>query len=174
MNRLNTPILVAILTLSLAGTAGAGVEKRAWGEFEGSPVTLYTLTNGKNMTLRVTDYGATLVGIDVPDRSGRVSDVTLGFDDLKGYLEHRFIGSTVGRYGNRIAKGVFTLEGTEYKLAVNNGPNHLHGGKRGFDTFVWKSEVTDDKAGPSVRFSRVSPDGEEGYPARLTRASRMR
>src|SRR4029450_6540644 len=99
------PSLVSLLPLSLAGTAGAGVEKRAWGEFEGAPVTLYTLTNGKNMTLRVADYGATLVGIDVPDRSGRGGEVTRGFDDLKGSLEHRFIGSTVGRYGNRIAKG---------------------------------------------------------------------
>lgn len=160
-------LLVGLITLLSCHAACAGVETRAWGEFEGSPVTLYTLKNASGMTVRVIDYGATLVGIDVPDRAGKVNDVTLGFDELDGYVKHRFIGSTVGRYCNRIANGLFTLDGKEYKLAVNNRPNHLHGGKRGFDTFVWKAEARDDKSGPSIRFSRTSPDGEEGYPGTL-------
>src|SRR6185436_18058940 len=111
--------------------------------------------------------GATLVAIVVPDRNGKMGDVALGFDDLQGYRDHRFIGSTVGRYGNRIAKGGLTVDGKSYKLVTNNGPNHLHGGKRGFDTFVWKAETIDAKDGPAIRFTRTSPDGEESYPGNL-------
>src|SRR3954451_11311284 len=158
-------IISAILLLPV--TLRAEVEKRAWGDVEGAPVTLYTVRNAKNVTLRVTNYGAALVGIVMPDRGGKMNDVTLGFGDLQGYLDHRYIGTTVGRYGNRIAKGAFTLDGKEYKLATNGGPNHLHGGKRGFDTFVWQGEATDGKDGACVRFMRVSPDGEEGYPGTL-------
>ena len=163
-----TKALVATLFLACTDVAFGGIEKQAWGEFEGAPVSLYTLRNAKDASIRVTDYGATLVAIVVPDRNGKMGDVALGFDDLQGYRDHRFIGSTVGRYGNRIAKGGLTVDGKSYKLVTNNGPNHLHGGKRGFDTFVWKAETIDAKDGPAIRFTRTSPDGEESYPGNLS------
>ena len=107
---------------------------------EGAPVDLYVLTNGK-MTAKVMTYGAILTELQVPDRNGKLADVVLGFDSLDGYLAgHPHFGATTGRVANRIAKGRFTLDGTEYKLAVNNGPNSLHGGLKGFDKKVWKAE----------------------------------
>jgi aldose 1-epimerase len=110
-------------------------------------------------------YGATLTELNVPDRSGRLGDVVLGFDNLAGYLgKEPYFGATVGRVGNRIARGRFTLGGRIYQLAVNDGPNHLHGGIRGFDKVVWDAKVVSDRNGPAVRFSYMSPDGEEGYP----------
>src|SRR6185295_8678086 len=139
---------------------------------DGTEVGLFTLTNARGVEIRAIAYGAIVVSIRTPDRNGRLEDIALGFDDLEGYLTRsRFFGAVVGRYGNRIANGKFTLDGTEYTLAVNNGPNHLHGGVQGFDKVVW--DVTKDavKAGSreaAVTFSRVSPDGEEGYPGNLT------
>jgi aldose 1-epimerase len=151
------------------GATGPAVQRRAWGEMpDGTPVNLYTLRNGRGMTVKLTDYGATLVAIEVPDRRGTSNNIILGFQDLAGYLKNNpFFGATVGRVGNRIAKGRFTLDGKEYALAINNGPNHLHGGKKGFDKFVWAGEPIETKDGPSVRFTRRSPDGEEGYPGNL-------
>lgn len=144
------------------------VAKQAWGKTEdGTPVSRYTLTSGSGMTVELIDYGATLAAINVPDRNGKMSDVTLGFDDLAGYEKHNPFGGTVGRFGNRIANGKFTLGGKQYTLATNNGPNHLHGGKRGFDKYVWVGESIANKQGPCVRFTRKSPDGEEGYPGNL-------
>src|SRR5262249_52409987 len=108
--------------------------------------------------------------LHVPDKQGKAVDVVLGFDDLKGYLgQHPYFGANVGRVANRIAKGKFTLDGKEYTLATNNGPNHLHGGKKGFDKAVWKVEEAKDQqgAGESVRLGYTSPDGEEGYPGTL-------
>ncbi len=135
----------------------------------GNQVDLYTLTNLNGLRARITNYGAILVSIEVPDRDGRLADVTLGFDTLDGYLkEHPYFGAIVGRYANRIGKGKFVLNGVEYKLAVNNGPNHLHGGIKGFDKVLWKLEdisAESDKA--FVRLSYLSKDGEEGYPGRL-------
>jgi aldose 1-epimerase len=145
-----------------------GVEQIAFGKTDaGEPVDLFILTNGKGMTAKVMTYGALLTELHVPDKDGKSDDVVLGFDDLKGYLGgHPYFGATVGRVANRIAKGRFTLDGKEYKLAVNNGPNALHGGKKGFDKVVWKTSVP-DKAQPAVAFAYVSPDGEEGYPGEL-------
>jgi aldose 1-epimerase len=119
------------------------------------------------MKAKVITYGAILTELHVPDKNGQFDDVVLGFDDLKGYLgAHPFFGATVGRVANRIAKGKFTLDGKEYQLAVNNGPNALHGGKKGFDKVIWKANVP-DAAKPAVEFRYVSPDGEEGYPGEL-------
>jgi aldose 1-epimerase len=145
-----------------------GVEKVAFGKTDtGEAVDLYVLTNGRGMKAKVITYGAILTELDVPDKNGKFDDVVLGFDDLKGYLgAHPFFGATVGRVANRIAKGKFTLDGKEYQLAVNNGPNALHGGKKGFDKMVWKANVP-DAAKPAVEFRYVSPDGEEGYPGEL-------
>lgn len=138
---------------------------------DGTPIEIFTLTNSTGMEIRAINYGAIIVSIKVPDRAGRFDDVVNGHDTLEGYLTRsRFFGAVVGRYSNRIANGRFTLDGTDYVLAVNNGPNHLHGGTKGFDKVVWT--VKDDAVGAgsreaAVAFSRVSPDGEEGYPGNL-------
>jgi aldose 1-epimerase len=139
---------------------------------DGTAVEIFTLTNLNGLELRAINYGAIIQSLKVPDKSGQFADIVNGHDALDGYLNRsRFFGAVVGRYGNRIAKGKFTLDGTEYTLALNNGPNHLHGGVKGFDKVVW--DVTKDavKAGSreaAVTFSRLSPDGEEGYPGNLT------
>lgn len=135
---------------------------------DGEPVEIYTLTNRRGMTVRAMSYGATIVSITVPDREGRLADVVLGFDGLAGYLASpRYIGCVVGRYGNRIARGRFTLDGRDYQLAVNNGQNHLHGGDRGFDKRVWAHRELRTADGIGVLFSRTSPDNEEKYPGTL-------
>ncbi|OJW18775.1 MAG: galactose mutarotase [Planctomycetales bacterium 71-10] len=137
---------------------------------DGEAVDLYTLRNGK-ITVKVATYGATVVAIEAPDRDGKVADVTLGFDSLDGYLgEHPYFGATVGRVANRIAKGKFTLDGEAYSLAINNPPNTLHGGVKGFNRVVWKAEPVDSPEGPAVKMTYTSKDGEEGYPGTLTTA----
>jgi aldose 1-epimerase len=136
---------------------------------DNEPVTLYTLTNKNGMSVSIMNYGATVVNLIVPDKDGKAGDVVLGFDDLAGYLKKDndpYFGATIGRYGNRIAKGQFTLDGHTYQLAVNNGPNTLHGGIKGFDKQVWKADVVSTNP-PAIVFSRVSPDGEEGYPGTM-------
>jgi aldose 1-epimerase len=145
------------------------VEKSAFGKLpDGTPIELYTLTNQKGVVAKIMTYGAILTEFCVPDRQGKIGDIVLGFDTLDGYLAgHPYFGATVGRYANRIAKGKFTLDGHTYTLAVNNGPNALHGGLKGFDKVVWKAEIVSAKSGVSVRFSYTSKDGEEGYPGTL-------
>lgn len=133
-----------------------------------SSVELFTLTNGNGLEVRAISYGAIIQSILVPDATGRLADITLGCDTLEGYLAGTpHFGAVVGRYANRIARGRFTLDGRTYHLATNNGPNHLHGGNRGFDTFNWRGAVFDLGDAVGVAFSRVSPDGEEGYPGNL-------
>ena len=141
---------------------------------DGQDIDLYTCTNANGLVLRLTNYGAIVVAVEVPDRDGKLANVILGFDKLAGYLpRHPYFGATVGRFCNRIAKGKFTLEGHEYTLATNDGENHLHGGEQGFDKQVWKAEEvteTDDRGAQQavgVKFTRRSPDGEEGYPGNL-------
>lgn len=138
---------------------------------EGQEVSIHTLTNLNGMRVKLISYGATLIGVETPDRGGKNANITLGFPNLEGYLQrHPYFGSTVGRYANRIAGGKFTLDGKTYTLATNNGPNHLHGGLKGFDAVLWKAEpvtsvVPDEWVG--VKFSYTSVDGEEGYPGKL-------
>jgi aldose 1-epimerase len=136
---------------------------------DGTPVLLYTLDNGRGMIAKVSEYGAILTELWVPDVKGNVSNVVLGFDNLQQYLAgHPFFGATTGRFANRIAKGRFTLDGKEYTLATNNGPNHLHGGIKGFDKKVWKSRpLPRTENSVAVEFTCTSPDGEEGYPGTL-------
>jgi aldose 1-epimerase len=135
----------------------------------GKAAKLYTLTNSKGMIAKITDFGATLVELHVPDKAGNRVDVVLGFDDVSGYAsaDNPYFGCTVGRVANRIALGRFELEGKQYKLATNNEPNHLHGGKVGFSHRLWDSEEHWSKEGPAVKFTYTSPDGEEGYPGTL-------
>ena len=135
---------------------------------DGTAVELYTLANPGGTKARIMTYGATLVSLEVRDRAGQAGDITLGYGSLDGYLKvSPYFGSTVGRYGNRIAKGRFTLNGAEYKLAVNNGENHLHGGLKGFDKVIWKATPFEGQGARGVRFEYLSKDGEEGYPGNL-------
>jgi aldose 1-epimerase len=148
----------------------ASVKREAIGKTnDGVAVDQYNLTNSTGTTARIITYGAILTELDVPDRDGKLGDVVLGFDNLKDYLEKNpFFGAIAGRVANRIAKGKFTLDGKEYKLAVNNGPNALHGGLKGFDKVVWKTEPEEVRDGAAVKLTYVSKDGEEGYPGNLT------
>jgi aldose 1-epimerase len=152
-----------------ASAAEPGIVKKPFGKTkEGQEVDLYTLSNANGMQVKITNYGGIVTELLAPDRNGKYADVVLGFDDLEGYLRgHPFFGAIVGRYGNRIAKGAFTLDGKQYTLAKNNGPNHLHGGIKGFDKYVWKAENASGGAEPSLRLSHVSTDGDEGYPGTL-------
>jgi aldose 1-epimerase len=135
---------------------------------DGQPVHVHTLSLPGKLRVRLMDYGATLLSVEAPDRQGTMANITLGFPTLEGYLgRHPYFGSTVGRYANRIAGGRFTLDGQTYTLATNNGPNHLHGGQKGFDAVLWRSEPVQTPEGRGVRFTYTSPDGEEGYPGRL-------
>lgn len=135
----------------------------------GQPATLWTL-RADRLEIDVTDRGATLVAVRAPDAAGTLADVILGFDDVSGYESeaNQYFGCTTGRVCNRIAKGRFTLDGVTYHLAVNNGPNHLHGGsRRSLDKVHWRTEVQSRGDAPAIRFSYTSPDGEEGYPGNL-------
>jgi aldose 1-epimerase len=136
-----------------------------FGEVDGKEVRLYTLTNDDGMVMRVTNYGATVTELHVPDRDATPADVVLGFDTLEGYQGHgHYFGCMAGRCANRIASGRFELDGKTYSLAVNNGPNHLHGGIKGFDKVVWDAQPLDVDNRQAIRFTYHSPDGEEGYP----------
>ncbi len=136
---------------------------------DGREVLEYTLANSAGMTVKIINYGATITNLSVADRNGKMEDVVLGYDTLAGYVRGSgYFGAVVGRYGNRIAKGRFELDGQEYRLAVNNGENHLHGGNTGFNKVLWDAEIPDDPERSAVRFRYVSPDGEEGYPGTVT------
>jgi aldose 1-epimerase len=145
------------------------VEKTAFGKMpDGKEVDLYTLTNAHGMTVKVTNYGGIVTELLVPDKNGKAENVVLGFDNLKDYLAgHPFFGALAGRVANRIAGAKFTLDGKEYKLAANNGPNTLHGGKAGFDKKLWKAEQVKAAGAVGVKLHYVSPDGEEGFPGNL-------
>lgn len=135
---------------------------------DGQAVQLITLTNAKGVEMRVMTYGAIIVSLKVPDKNGTLGDVVLGFDSLAGYVKSSpYFGAVVGRYGNRIAKGKFTLDGKAYTLAVNNGPNALHGGLKGLDKVAWSADTSHAADGQSVRLHYTSKDGEEGYPGAL-------
>jgi aldose 1-epimerase len=174
-----TALSVAILTMiscnptkTDTGESGA-LPAESFGKLpDGGGAHVYTLTNGKGMIAKVSDFGAALVSLEVPDKDGKVADVTHGYDSVAGYsgAKNPYFGASVGRFGNRIAHGKFSIEGKEYTLAANNSPGdipcHLHGGVIGFNRRMWK--VIDQAAPGSITFQHVSPDGEEGYPGTLT------
>jgi aldose 1-epimerase len=171
-------VAMCLLLLNhLVGAQGSGTRKgpnvtRAMSAaaLNGTPIEVFTLTNSHGVELQAITYGGIITSLKVPDRSGRVVDVVLGFDSPDSYLKDPpppFFGALIGRYGNRIAKGTFTLDGTVYTLATNNSPNHLHGGNKGFDKVMWAGDTRQTGDGASVVFTRTSPDGEEGYPGTL-------
>jgi aldose 1-epimerase len=175
LGRLLVAALCVILVAAGAARAqrrgGAGAVRQAdFGQTpEGQRVSVYTLTNRRGAEARVITYGGALVSLKVPDRRGQLGDVVLGFDDLAGYLKQTFfIGALIGRYANRIAKGRFTLDGTQYQLATNNNGNHLHGGVRGFDKVIWKARPLSVRGGAALELTYLSHDGEEGYPGNLS------
>lgn len=140
---------------------------------DGADAKIFTLTNANGMEAKITEYGAILVSLTTPDKNGNLADVTHGYDTLEGWLTNTsYFGATVGRFGNRIADGKFTLDGKEYTLATNNDPGgipcHLHGGIKGFDKVLWKGESFEGEGARGVNLTYVSPDGEEGYPGTLT------
>ena len=144
------------------------IEKRSFGNVDGKEVWLFTFKNSSGMKASITNYGATVVTLLVPDRNGKLEDVVLGYDKLEGYLEDSpYFGAIVGRYGNRIAKGRFSINGQEYKLATNNNENHLHGGIKGFDKVVWDAETVEEGNSIGLKLTYLSKDNEEGYPGNL-------
>ena len=150
--------------------SGGQIMKEAFGKTpDGKAIELYTLTNANGLKARIMTYGGIIVSLEVPDRDGKLGDITLGYDTLSGYIkETPYFGALVGRYGNRIGKGRFTLDGVEYRLATNNNENHLHGGVKGLDKVVWDAEGVKDADGVGVKLTYLSVDGEEGYPGNLT------
>ncbi len=152
-----------------SGTATVikGITKAAWGNADGKDVSLYTLINSKGTEVKISTYGGVVTSWVAPDKNGKKSSIVLGFDSLGGYLaKPPYFGALIGRYGNRIAKGTFKLDSATYKLATNNGQNHLHGGNKGFDKVVWEAAVKNDST-PVLKLSYLSKDGEEGYPGNL-------
>jgi aldose 1-epimerase len=142
------------------------VKRQSFGTANGSAVEMFTLTNKNGVEVDAITYGGIITSIKTPDRTGKIADIVLGFNSIDGYLgDQPFFGAIIGRYGNRIAKGRFTIDGVEYKLATNNGPNHLHGGTKGFDKKIWKGDILPGRNG--VAFTYTSADGEQGYPGKL-------
>ena len=173
LRRTTVPLLLACAACGIIEERAAGVAVISREPFgtapSGEAVELMTLRNARGVELRAMTYGAIIVSLKVPDRAGQLGDVVLGYDSLAGYVKSSpYFGAIVGRYGNRIARGKFTLDGKPYTLAVNNGPNALHGGLKGFDKVVWSADTIRMLEGVGIRFSYVSKDGEEGYPGTLT------
>jgi aldose 1-epimerase len=168
-------LLVVSMAIALAwsgdlGAATAGMKKAPFGKTpDGMEITLYTLTNKNGVEVAIANFGGAVVSLKVPDREGKVADVVLGYDSLEGYLANpAHFGALIGRYGNRIAHGKFTLDGNTYTLAKNNGENSLHGGTIGFDRRVWTARDISTPEAPALELKYVSKDGEEGYPGTLS------
>ena len=163
--------LACTILLGTTGLLGSTVTRTTTKVmFQGKPVEMATLKNKNGMEVQAITYGGIITSLKVPDRAGKLADVVLGFDQSDQYFAEPtppFFGAIVGRYGNRIANGEFTIDGKKYPLAKNNGPNHLHGGNKGFDKVLWTLATKETPAGSAAVFTRTSPDGEEGYPGNL-------
>ena len=161
------PVLPASARPRASGKAS--ISKEVYGDLNGHGVERYTLSNESGLTLKVITYGAIVTELQVPDRTGKLADVVLGFDGLDDYVKRSpYFGATVGRVANRIANAKFELEGKTYRLAANSAPHHLHGGNKGWDKVVWEAEPVDTSSGAALKLTYVSPDGEEGYPGQVT------
>jgi aldose 1-epimerase len=151
----------------------SGIAKQSYGQVDGKEVFLYTLTNDSGLTFKVTNYGTIITEFHVPDREGKLGDIALGYESLDGYLKATpYFGATAGRVANRIKNAKFELEGKKYQLAANNGPHTLHGGVKGWDKVVWEAQPEESPSGPTILFSYVSKDGEEGFPGTVTASVR--
>jgi aldose 1-epimerase len=145
------------------------IMKENWGKVDNKDVFLYTLKNNNGIVVKITNYGGIVTSILIPDKNGKMGDITLGYDNLKGYQTATpYFGALVGRYANRIAKGTFKLDNKVYKLAINNGNNSLHGGLKGFDKVVWDAKEINDSTGVGLILTYLSKDGEEGYPGNVS------
>src|SRR2546429_2905128 len=176
--RMKRPMTLTIFTGALLMTTLGGIGatprlgstmKKSFGKTpDGQPVDLYVLTNISGAEVSITNYGGAVVSLKVPDRSGKLADVVLGYETVDGYVNDKsYFGALVGRYGNRIAHAQFVLDGKTYTLAKNNGENSLHGGIKGFNKAVWAAKVLSTKDGQSLELSYLSKDGEEGFPGNL-------
>ena len=165
---------VAVLTLiglvvAFARQRVSGHRSRIHGQVNGKSIRLHVLNNGRGMSVAISEYGATLTSVRVPDRRGQVGEVTLGHDHVDGYVHHNaYLGSTVGRYANRLRAGRFSIDGQDFQVTQNNNGQHLHGGTHAMHTRVWSAEVLSVSGASAVRFTHVSPAGDEGYPGNLT------
>ncbi len=168
-------VFSAALTLVMLGMISCGNNKtkemvttQSFGSFDGKDVSLYTLTNKKGDVLKLSNYGAVIVEIIVPDRNGKKENVTLGYDKFDGYVNgDPYFGKVVGQYANRIARGKFSLDGVDYTLAINNPPNALHGGPTGWHSRVWDAQILKNADFPAIRFTYNKPDMEEGFPGNV-------
>jgi aldose 1-epimerase len=173
--RKHTLLFGSTLALVMLGMVACGNNKskdmvttQSFGTFDGKEVSLYTLTNKKGDVIKLSNYGAAIVEIIVPDRNGKKDNVILGYDNFEGYAKgDKYFGKVVGQYANRIAKGKFTLDGVDYTLAINNAPNALHGGPTGWHSRVWDAQVLKNTDFPAVRFTYNKPDMEEGFPGNV-------
>lgn len=151
------------------GKVKMNIQKKIFGETsEGKEVELYTFNNENGVELKVMTYGATIISLKVPDKNGQLGDIILGYDNLKDYVNNSpYFGATVGRYANRIKRGLFTINGIKYQLSINNGKNHLHGGIKGFDKVVWDAQPFKENNVVGLKLTYRSKDGEQGYPGNL-------
>jgi aldose 1-epimerase len=176
MKNITQFLLLAVAGLVAAGLVGCAsmpntgiVHKARFGKMaDGTPVEIYTLRNSRGMEAHILTYGGIVQSLQIPDKNGKFADVVLGFDKLQSYVTNSpYFGALIGRYGNRIARGQFTLDGQTYTLATNNAPNHLHGGLKGFDKVVWTAKPVHNFYGHGLELTYLSKDGEEGYPGNL-------
>ena len=156
-------------TEAAKATAQLSVAEAPFGKLpSGEATTLYTLTNANGLVVKVTNYGGVITSIHTPDKTGKMGDIVLGFDSVDGYLKNKsFFGAVIGRFGNRIGKGQFSLDGKQYQLTLNDGPNHLHGGTVGFDKILWTAKPFKTEKSVGVTLTHFSPDGDQGYPGNL-------
>jgi aldose 1-epimerase len=164
------PGFIVMLMIAFTGNAQSKPEitKAPFGTADGKSIEIYSLKNSNGAEARIMTYGGTVVSLKVPDKNGKPGDVVLGYDSLDEYQNAKgYLGALIGRYGNRIGKGTFSLDGKEYKLAINNGVNHLHGGLKGFDKVVWTASPSVLPDGVHLELHYLSRDGEEGYPGNL-------
>jgi aldose 1-epimerase len=168
--KVSATLLAFFFAAMVGGAQAAPVTTTLFGHLpDGQAVHLFTLTNSHGLSARISDYGGIVVALKTPDRDGKMGDILLGFDTLEGYIKKSpYFGALIGRYANRIAGGRFTLDGKTYQLAKNAGPNNLHGGPIGFDKVVWNARPFADRAGPGLILTHVSPDGDQGFPGKLT------
>ncbi|MGA8101538.1 MAG: hypothetical protein WB869_05260, partial [Candidatus Acidiferrales bacterium] len=163
-------VVIGAMVAAQLGGASSKMQKQSFGKTsDGQDVDLYTLSNAHGMQVAISNYGGEIVTLEVPDRNGKSDDVVLGYDNIAGYeVNKAYFGATIGRYGNRIAKGKFTLDGHEYQLPLNDGPNTLHGGIVGFNKRVFTAKEISSKAGEALELDYLSKDGEEGFPGNLS------